>query len=171
LCAVGLPGRPRGRQRESSVGMAAKSTDRGRRRGAKYDGPNPTDVQVGARVRQRRVLLGMSQEKLGEALGLTFQQVQKYERGTNRVGASRLWDMSRILGVPVSYFFSGAEDREGAGTGAAPAVPTDEDPMMSRETMELVHVYYRIVDPSIRRRFFELTKALARRRRGKPEKT
>jgi transcriptional regulator with XRE-family HTH domain len=146
--------------------MAAKTTGRGRRRGAKYDGPNPTDVQVGARLLQRRVQLGMSQEKLGEALGLTFQQVQKYERGTNRVGASRLWDMSRILGVPVSYFYSGDEDAE-ESAGLAPA---GEDPTMRRETTELVRTYYRILDPAMRRRVFELAKALARRSDG-AEKT
>src|SRR5262245_39091705 len=67
--------------------------------------PNPVDVHVGSRVRLRRTLLGMSQEKLGEAIGLTFQQVQKYERGANRIGASRLWDLSRVLDVPVAYFF------------------------------------------------------------------
>src|SRR5882762_8525140 len=76
-----------------------------RRRRQKSDGPNPTDVHVGSRVRLRRTLLGMSQEKLGEAIGLTFQQVQKYERGANRVGASRLYDLSRVLDVPVSFFF------------------------------------------------------------------
>ena len=150
--------------------MAAKTTGRGRRRGAKYEGPNPTDVGVGARVRQRRVQLGMSQEKLGEALGLTFQQVQKYERGTNRVGASRLWDMSRILGVPVSYFYSGAEDDEGS-TGLAPAGIPEQDPMSRRETTELVRAYYRISDPTMRRRIFELAKALARLSGRAPEKT
>ncbi len=77
----------------------------GRRRRQKSDKPNPTDIHVGARVRLRRTLLGMSQEKLGDAIGLTFQQVQKYERGANRVGASRLYDLSRVLDVPVSFFF------------------------------------------------------------------
>src|ERR1700686_1182510 len=77
----------------------------GRQRRQKSDKPNPTDVHVGARVRLRRTLLGMSQEKLGDAIGLTFQQVQKYERGANRVGASRLFDLSRVLDVPVSFFF------------------------------------------------------------------
>ena len=71
--------------------------------------PNPVDKYVGSRVRMRRIMLGMSQEKLGEALGLTFQQVQKYEKGTNRVGASRLWELSRVLGVPITYFFEGLE--------------------------------------------------------------
>src|ERR1700731_4074916 len=77
----------------------------GRRRRRKSDKPNPIDVHVGTRVRLRRTLLGMSQEKLGDALGLTFQQVQKYERGANRIGASRLYDLSRVLDVPVSFFF------------------------------------------------------------------
>src|SRR6201998_3236858 len=75
------------------------------RRRTKADKPNPIDVHVGGRVRLRRTLLGMSQEKLGEAIGLTFQQVQKYERGANRIGASRLFDLSRVLDVPVSFFF------------------------------------------------------------------
>jgi transcriptional regulator with XRE-family HTH domain len=150
--------------------MAAKITGRGRRRGAKYDGPNPTDVHVGARVRQRRVQLGMSQEKLGEALGLTFQQVQKYERGMNRVGASRLWDMGRILGVPVSYFYSAADEDQGSAGFAASGI-VDENPMGRRETTELVRIYYRISDPAMRRRLFELAKALARLSGGEPEKT
>src|SRR4028119_625057 len=76
--------------------------------------PSPIDVHVGSRVRLRRTLLGMSQEKLGEALGLTFQQVQKYERGVNRIGASRLFDLSRVLDVPISFFF---DDMPGAGGG------------------------------------------------------
>ena len=84
---------------------------RGRGRGRTANGkPNPVDIHVGARVRLRRTLLGMSQEKLGEAIGLTFQQVQKYERGANRVGASRLYDLSRVLEVPVSFFFDDMPD-------------------------------------------------------------
>src|ERR1700759_1086976 len=83
------------------MNSTARST-RGRRPAGK---PNPVDVHVGSRVRLRRTLLGMSQEKLGEAIGLTFQQVQKYERGANRIGASRLFDLSRVLDVPVSFFF------------------------------------------------------------------
>lgn len=139
----------------------------GRRRRRKSDKPNPIDVHVGTRVRLRRTLLGMSQEKLGDALGLTFQQVQKYERGANRIGASRLFDLSRVLDVPVSFFFddikaeaieaSQAEPagREPAGGGYEP------DPMMRRETLELVRAYYRIPDTQIRRRLFDLTKAIA----------
>lgn len=105
----------------------------------------------------------MSQERLGEAIGLTFQQVQKYERGANRVGASRLFDLSRVLDVPVSYFFDDAppasengrqEPQEADGGGG-------QDPMTKRETLELVRAYYRIAEPSMRKRVFELTKAIA----------
>ena len=140
----------------------------GRRRRRKSDGPNPIDVHVGTRVRLRRTLLGMSQEKLGEAIGLTFQQVQKYERGANRVGASRLYDLSRVLDVPVSFFFDDIkpETLEAIGHGARGAAaladrPGEPDPMMRRETLELVRAYYRIPDPQIRRRLFDLTKAIA----------
>jgi transcriptional regulator with XRE-family HTH domain len=133
----------------------------------KQDKPNPTDVHVGARLRLRRTLLGMSQEKLGEAIGLTFQQVQKYERGANRVGASRLYELSRILDVPVSYFFedmdvSGAESwSNGAGEHRTEADPEKSNPMLKRETLELVRAYYRIPETQIRRRLLELAKALA----------
>jgi len=147
--------------------MNSKTSD-GRRRRQKSDKPNPIDVHVGSRVRLRRTLLGMSQEKLGEAIGLTFQQVQKYERGANRVGASRLYDLSRVLDVPVSYFFdemspgvaSAAEARLG-GLEEAPSPTYEADPMMRRETLELVRAYYRIGDPQVRRRLFDLTKAIA----------
>jgi len=129
----------------------------------KSDKPNPVDVHVGSRVRLRRTLLGMSQEKLGDALGLTFQQVQKYERGANRVGASRLYDLSRVLDVPVSFFFEEFSDALPSpnGTGETVGDPYQVNPMMKRETLELVRAYLRISDPQIKRRVFELTKALA----------
>ncbi len=126
--------------------------------------PNPIDVHVGSRVRLRRTLIGMSQEKLGHALGLTFQQVQKYERGTNRIGASRLYDLSRVLDVPVSYFFDSMEnDTQESGTAFAdaPQERFEPDPMARRETLELVRSYYRISDPEIRRRLLHLIKGLA----------
>ena len=131
--------------------------------------PNPIDVHVGARVRLRRTLLGLSQEKLGEALGLTFQQVQKYERGANRVGASRLFDLSRVLDVPVSFFFDDMSDDTKSqapsllmsGGLEEPAVGFEHDPLTKRETLELVRAYYRISDPAIRKRVYELAKALA----------
>ena len=129
--------------------------------------PNPVDVHVGARVRLRRTLLGMSQEKLGEQIGLTFQQVQKYERGANRIGASRLFNLSQVLDVPVSFFF----DDMPRETAEAPVLGEDDDddkvveyepdPMAKRETLELVRAYYRITDPGVRKRLFELTKAVA----------
>jgi transcriptional regulator with XRE-family HTH domain len=139
------------------------------KRGRTPDGkPNPIDVHVGARVRLRRTLLGMSQEKLGEAIGLTFQQVQKYERGANRIGASRLFDLSRVLDVPVSFFYDDmAPDISAASParllcGAAlPAPSDDNDPLAKRETLELVRAYYRITDHQVRKRVFELAKALA----------
>src|SRR5689334_7355044 len=125
--------------------------------------PSPIDVHVGGRVRLRRTLLGMSQEKLGDALGLTFQQVQKYERGVNRIGASRLFDLSRVLDVPVAYFFEefGNALPPQNGNGELAGDPYQANPMMKRETLELVRAYLRISDPQIKRRVFELTKALA----------
>ncbi len=145
--------------------MNAKSP-LGRRRRRKSDKPSPIDVHVGTRVRLRRTLLGMSQEKLGDAIGLTFQQVQKYERGANRIGASRLYDLSRVLDVPVSFFFDDLSPETAAavqseGSGAPAAAHFEPDPMMRRETLELVRAYYRIPDPQIRRRLFDLTKAIA----------
>lgn len=128
----------------------------------KTEKPNPVDVHVGARVRLRRTLLGMSQEKLGDAIGLTFQQVQKYERGANRIGASQLYDLSRVLDVPVSYFFEEfGETSPASGVSEQPAESYGANPMMKRETLELVRAYLRISDPQIKRRLFELAKALA----------
>ena len=140
---------------------------RGRGRGRTANGkPNPVDIHVGARVRLRRTLLGMSQEKLGEAIGLTFQQVQKYERGANRVGASRLYDLSRVLEVPVSFFFDDMPDEissksvhERREMSESPD-PFDNDPMNRRETLELVRAYYRITDPNQRKKVFELVKSM-----------
>lgn len=130
--------------------------------------PNPVDIHVGARIRLRRTLLGMSQEKLGEAIGLTFQQVQKYERGTNRVGASRLYDLSLVLDVPIQYFYDDMADtvaeqapRLRAGLSEAPEDSYERDPMAKRETLELVRAYYRVKDPHVRKRIFELCKAMA----------
>ncbi len=131
----------------------------------KGDKPNPIDIHVGSRVRLRRNMLGLSQEKLGEAIGLTFQQVQKYERGANRIGASRLHDLSRVLDVPVSFFFDDMDPVRApaipAGFAEPPAEAFDSDPLRKRETVELISAYYRIEDPVIRRRLFDLAKALA----------
>jgi transcriptional regulator with XRE-family HTH domain len=132
--------------------------------------PSPIDVHVGGRIRLRRTLLGMSQERLGESLGLTFQQIQKYERGVNRVGASRLFDLSRVLDVPISFFFDDMPDqlaREYGGAAvrravgfAEPQDSFDDDALHRRETLELVRAYYRISDPSVRKRVFDLIKSL-----------
>ncbi len=114
----------------------------------------------------RRTLLGMSQTTLGDALGLTFQQVQKYEKGTNRIGASRLFELSRVLDVPVEYFFEEMPREIAASSPAqrrrkAKAPPIYKlDPMAKRETLQLVRAYYKITDPQIRRHLREMSKAL-----------
>jgi transcriptional regulator with XRE-family HTH domain len=145
------------RQRKSSGRMATKGF------------PNPIDVHVGQRVRLRRTLLGMRQMTLAEAIGLTFQQVQKYEHGVNRVSSSRLVDLANVLDVDVSYFF---EEMSAAVAGQTPSklmqskrLPDndhDKNPMARRETLELVRAYYRIDDPAVRMRIFELTKSVAK---------
>lgn len=117
--------------------------------------PHPTDVMVGQQLRRQRTLLGLSQERLGALLGVTYQQIQKYERGANRVGSSRLHELAGILDVPVAYFFA-------AGPGAAGS-PADDpgDAVGRRETLELVRAFNRIDDPRIRRRVLDLARALA----------
>jgi transcriptional regulator with XRE-family HTH domain len=129
------------------------------------DKPNPIDVQVGSRVRLRRNMLGLSQEKLGMAIGLTFQQVQKYERGANRIGASRLHELSRVLDVPVSFFFDDVDPVRApaipGGFAEPPAEAFDSDPLRRRETVELVDAYYAVEDPTVRRRLLDLARALA----------
>lgn len=125
--------------------------------------PNSVDVHVGSRVRLRRTLLGMSQKKLGNALGLTFQQVQKYERGTNRIGSSRLYVLSRILDVPVSFFFDDMAQEIAVGQpgfAEAAQVLFDQDNLAKRETLELVRAYYKIKDTPVRKRLFDLVKAI-----------
>jgi transcriptional regulator with XRE-family HTH domain len=129
--------------------------------------PTYIDVHVGQRVRQRRTLLGYSQERLADALSLTFQQVQKYERGANRVGAGRLYELSHALDVPVNYFFEELPDApEGAASGPAMQEAAqrqyDADPMAQRETLLLVRAYYDINDPAVRRRVLDLIRAMGR---------
>jgi transcriptional regulator with XRE-family HTH domain len=130
--------------------------------GAKYGRgtgvPNPIDVHVGNRIRMRRLLLGMNQETLANALGLTFQQVQKYEGGANRVSASRLSAMAEILGVPISYFFGDMRSDD--------ASMSDEDQRLREhlqrpETIEFIRLYYAIPDAKIRQQFLEMAKTLA----------
>jgi transcriptional regulator with XRE-family HTH domain len=130
------------------------------------DTPNPVDAHVGQRLRARRTLLGWSQERLGDAVGLTFQQVQKYERGTNRISASRLWDMAQALDVDIAYFFEGLslpQPGEPAPAGVAEAPTTFEHDLMDRrETLSLVRAYYSIKDEAVRRRLYDLTRSIAR---------
>jgi transcriptional regulator with XRE-family HTH domain len=125
--------------------------------------PNPIDKHVGARVRMRRVLIGMSQEKLGEALGITFQQVQKYEKGTNRMGASRLQQAARIMGVPVNFFFEGTQSDTAMATGfAEPGSPAYlADFASTQDGSQLIKAFTKIKDPKVRRRIIELVEAMA----------
>jgi transcriptional regulator with XRE-family HTH domain len=143
------------------------------------DKPNPIDVHVGRRLRLRRTLLGMSQERLAQLLGLTFQQIQKYERGVNRIGSSRLYELGQILHVPVSFFFDdmaegdGDRGREVLVPGLAEEAPGfvfDDQaalPIDRRETLELVRAFNRIADAGVRKRLFELAKALANAEEGR----
>jgi transcriptional regulator with XRE-family HTH domain len=120
--------------------------------------PNPIDVHVGKRIRMRRLFLGMNQETLANALGLTFQQVQKYEGGANRVSASRLSAMADILGVPISFFFG---DLQLGDTPQTPAEQQSRERMERPETIELIRLYYQIPDPNVRHQFLEMVKAVA----------
>jgi transcriptional regulator with XRE-family HTH domain len=132
--------------------------------------PNPIDRHVGSRVRMRRILLGMSQEKLGEALGLTFQQVQKYEKGTNRIGASRLQQISQTLNVPPAFFFDGAPTIEdGADSKPSPTGLAEDPPsttfvfdfIATAEGLALNKAFARIQDPKVRKRIIDLVASLA----------
>lgn len=125
--------------------------------------PNPIDVHVGSRIRLRRNMLGFSQERLGESLGITFQQIQKYEKGTNRVGASRLQAIASILNTPVSFFFEGApeDDEENIGRLAEEGTPYTADFLSSSEGIQLNRAFVKITDAKIRRRVLDLVKALA----------
>ena len=126
--------------------------------------PNPVDKHVGSRVRMRRVLIGMSQEKLGEALGITFQQIQKYEKGTNRIGASRMQQISNVMGVPVSYFFEdapGAESGSGAGFGESQGSDYVVDFLTTSEGLQLNKSFVKITDAKVRKKLVDLVSALA----------
>lgn len=131
--------------------------------------PNPIDVHVGNRIRLRRTLLGISQMKLAEAIALTFQQVQKYEKGANRVSSSRLVDIAGFLDVDIPYFFSEMSSSVAAQTPSEllkdshpPELSDKRDPMAKRETLELVRAYYRIPDPAVRKRLADLVRAVSR---------
>ncbi len=123
------------------------------------NGPNPVDIHVGERVRLRRKMLGLSQTQLANELGVTFQQVQKYERGTNRIGSSRLFHISIVLDVPISYFFEQAETKL-PGYNAT-AVEVDSTIMEKQETREILEAYYKISDPRIRKKVLSLAQLLS----------
>jgi transcriptional regulator with XRE-family HTH domain len=128
--------------------------------------PNPIDVHVGSRVRFRRMLLGMSQEKLGEKLGLTFQQIQKYEKGINRIGASRLFDLAQVLGVPVQFFYEEAPAGEPSqllpqGFAERPTESSIVEFLRSRDGLELNKAFVRISDAKARRAIVDLVRSLA----------
>ena len=135
--------------------------------------PNPIDIYVGSRLRLRRALIGMSQEKLGNALEITFQQVQKYERGTNRISSSRLFQISRILDVSVSFFFDDMDTEiikltEGMAEINKQVLQVDK--LSRRETLEFVRAYYKITDPMVRKKIFEMVKAIGNSEIGSNDK-
>ena len=151
-----------------------KKSSRGRLDGE----PNPVDIHVGKRVRMYRTIKGLSQEKLGEALGLTFQQVQKYEKGLNRIGASRLWDISQVLETPIALFYEGITDEtknlsprhivkdslpnnDWANKVAQLTAQFDEDPLSRKETLDLIRAYYRIPNRNMAHKIFDLMKTMA----------
>ena len=128
-------------------------------------GPNAVDVHVGSRIRLRRTLMGMSQTALADSVGLTFQQIQKYEKGGNRVSASRLWQFGQVLDVPVSFFFDDMpaellSNRGYPGIVGSPSSNESTGVMTRRETLELVRAYYRIQNEPVRRRIYDLFKAM-----------
>jgi transcriptional regulator with XRE-family HTH domain len=131
------------------------------------DEPDPVDIHVGSRVRLRRTLLGLSQDKLARAIGVSFQQLQKYERGTNRISASRLYALSKVLGVGISWFFEDAPSNT-KRRSAPPAEPKaaaneggDQDPMTANETVKLVRAYYMIEDPKVRKKILHMVRAVS----------
>lgn len=126
--------------------------------------PNPIDKHVGARLRMRRMLVGMSQEKLGQAVGITFQQVQKYEKGTNRVSASRMHQIGQVLGVPVEFFYEGASalGSDQAGFAESPGASYQAENLLSTsEGIQLMRAFTRIADPRVRRKIVDLAEVLA----------
>lgn len=132
--------------------------------------PNPIDIHVGARLRMRRVLQGMSQENLGERLELTFQQVQKYEKGANRISASRLYQIGEILRVPVEYFFDGLPDPSGAAVGDGFSEAAPEAPLMdflsSAEGIQLNKAFAEIRGSDVRRKLIELARVIVLQQRS-----
>lgn len=137
------------------------------------EGPHPVDTHVGAKVKSRRLMLGLSQEELAKSIGLTFQQVQKYERGTNRISVSRLTEISRALKVPIDYFLEGcASVVLGTGGGVkktamrgvsdTPQAMLEPDPMTKRDVLELIRAYEHISTPHLKKQLLEMAKAMAK---------
>jgi transcriptional regulator with XRE-family HTH domain len=123
--------------------------------------PHPVDIHVGKRLRSRRTILGMSQEEIGAAVGITFQQVQKYERGLNRIGSSRLYQFSCLLGVNVSYFFEEFQENATESVMADEAVSFEHEHFNNKEVLTLVRAYYGINDPQVRKKILSLVKSLS----------
>jgi transcriptional regulator with XRE-family HTH domain len=125
--------------------------------------PNPIDKHVGSRVRMRRMMIGMSQEKLGDKLGITFQQIQKYEKGTNRIGASRLQQIAIVLAVPVAFFFEGAPTPESMSSGLSePTSPAYvSDFLATSDGLALTKAFMKVKDPKVRRRIVDLVESIA----------
>ena len=121
------------------------------------DGPHPVDRHVGLRIRMRRKEMGVSQERLAESLGITFQQVQKYERGANRVSASKLWEIAAALKTPVAYFYDGLGDQDAVAAQRDAA----QEFICSSDGMELMAAFPRIAEPAIRRKIVELVRVVA----------
>ena len=137
-------------------------------------GPNPVDIYVGSKVKSRRLILGLSQEELAKSIGLTFQQVQKYERGTNRISVSRLVDICKVLKVQIDYFFEGTfAGRPGARNPALKGLSDtkqealEPDPLMKRDVLELVRAYSRIKSPQLKKQILEMAKAMSSQSEGK----
>ena len=131
--------------------------------------PNPIDKHVGSRVRMRRMMISMSQEKLGDRLGITFQQIQKYEKGTNRIGASRLQTIAIVLGVPVAFFFEGAPVPSGSPGGftESPSPAYVSDFLATSDGLSLTKAFMKVRDPKVRRRIVDLVEAIAAEHNGK----
>ncbi|MFE1601377.1 helix-turn-helix domain-containing protein [Methylobacterium sp. ID0610] len=133
--------------------------------------PDPIDRHVGHRVRVRRLLVGVSQEKLGDALGVTFQQIQKYEKGANRISASRLQQIAEMLGVPVGFFYEGAPRPESGHDEERPETPRlpATDVLWTSQDLQLVRAFQRVTDPQVRRRLVSLVEALGGKESASPE--